>query len=189
MNRGRLHVTRSLLDGLRDVIGVAVLIGTTAAVGAQGQTQPYKDPSGRFTLQYPKKDWQVFPGGGSTLVTIGGLKGRASIQIEYFKLNEAIKVDENYDQIVAIESEFIRNRQPDADQLTGLPMRPDMKDVVIVDYRRPGLTGPDRIRHFSIISGVNLFRVSCVAPAADFPRLEGAFEQIAKSFVIAPAKT
>lgn len=166
------------------VIAAAAIAAAAAALHAQGQTQPYRDPSGRFTLQYPRRDWQVFPGAGSSLVTIGGGKGRASVQIEYLKLNEAIEVGENYELIVGIESDFIRDRQPGAGQITGLPMRVELKDIVVVDYTRPGVSGTDRIRQYSIISGANLFRVSCVAPAAEFPKLEPVFEQIARSFVI-----
>lgn len=165
-----------------------MLLVAAAALQAQGQTQPYRDPSGRFAFQYPKKDWQVFPGAGSSLATVGGSKGKASVQIEYLKLNEPIKVDENYELIVGIETEFIRDRQPGAEQIKGAPMRRDLKDIVIVDYMRPGASGADRIRQYSIINGANLFRVSCVAPATEFPKLEATFEQIAKSFVITPAK-
>lgn len=181
---------RSSIDTIRrGAIGI-VLAMTAASLHAQRPipTQPYTDPAGRFTMQYPRRDWQVFPGAGSALVTIGGAKGKASVQVEYFKLREPIKVDENYELIVGIESDFVRDRQPGADQIKGAPMRPDLKDIVVVDYVRPGAGGVDRIRQYSIISGANLFRVSCVAPATEFPKLEATFEQIAKSFVIAPPK-
>jgi hypothetical protein len=181
-------VGAALTSATRVAIAAALFVCAATFVHAQA-TQPYKDPSGRFTFQYPKKNWQVFPGAGSSLATIGGNKGRTSVQIEYLKLNAPIKVDENYELIVGIETEFIRDRQPGAEQIKGVPMRPDLKDIVVVDYVRPGVSGVDRVRQYSIINGVNLFRVSCVAPAAEFPKLQATFEQIAKSFVITGAKT
>jgi hypothetical protein len=159
------------------------LVVSVLATNAAAQTQ-YKDPSGRFTFEYPKKDWQVFPGAGSSLVTVGGAKWRASIQIEYFSLNGPLKVSDNYDAIVSNESEFIYSHQPGAEQLKGLPMRPDLKDSIIVEYTRPGLSGRDRVRQYSMISGAHLFRISCVAPLSDFQKLEATFDQIAKSFAI-----
>lgn len=188
MIRERWDVTWRAQVRIQFLIQAVLLLMCAASLHGQGQTQSYTDPSGRFTFQYPKKDWQVFPGAGSSLATIGGSKGKASVQIEYFKLNDAIKVDENYDVIVGIESDFIRDRQPGAVQVKGVPKRPDLKDIVVVDYTRPGVGGPDRIRQYSIISGVHLFRVSCVAPAAEFSKLEPTFEQIARSFVIKTAK-
>jgi hypothetical protein len=180
-------VRRSAFEFIRCAAVIAALLaGATTWLGAQAM-QAYRDPAGRFTLEYPKKDWQVFPGGGSTLATIGGNKGKSSVQIEYFKLNAPIKVDENYDLIVGIETDFVRDRQPGADQIKGAPKRPDLKDIVVLDYVRPGAAGADRIRQYSIINGVNLFRVSCVAPASDFAKLEPVFERIAKSFMITSA--
>jgi hypothetical protein len=188
MNLGTAQVRRraALVAVRRGAYAVLLTLVVSVAAHAQ-QTQPYRDPSGRFTFQYPKKDWQVFPGAGSSLATIGGNKGKASVQIEYFKLADAIKVSDSYNDIVQNESEFIRERQPGADQIRGQAMRPDLKDIVVIEYTRPGMSGVDRVRHYSIVSGMNMYRVSCVAPVGDFPKLEATFEQIAKSFVITAA--
>jgi hypothetical protein len=188
MNPGRAEVMRRApLTAVRRVVFAVLFTLVASAAAYAQQTQPYRDPSGRFTFQYPKKDWQALPGALSALVTISGNKGKASVQVEYFSLADTVKVGEMYKEIVQNESEFIRERQPGADQIRGQAMRPDLKDIVVIDYTRPGMSGVDRVRHYSIVSGMNMYRVSCVAPVADFPKLEAAFEQIAKSFVITAA--
>ena len=148
------------------------------------QTRPYADPNGRFALQYPRSDWRVLPGAGATLATLAENRGRATVLIEYVRLNQPLKVDQNHDLIVQIESDLIRERQPGATDVTPGTARADRPSVVIIDYTRPGTGGPERIRQFSIVSDQHLFRILCVAATKDFTRYEPVFEQIARSFQI-----
>ncbi len=154
----------------------------TAIAHAQGDVRPYSDPHGRFSLDYPKKNWQVLPGGGSTLATLAEKKGRATVQIEYLRLNQPLMVDQDHDLIVQTESSLIRERQPGATGIQGSAERPDLPGMVAIDFTRPGVSGPERVRQFSVVQGNDLFRILCVARVGDFQKFEMAFQQIARSF-------
>src|ERR1700674_5402328 len=44
--------------------------------------QTYRDSSGRFSLEYPNKDWRVVPGGGSAaLVILARADGEATVSV------------------------------------------------------------------------------------------------------------
>jgi hypothetical protein len=160
-----------------------ILLGLLAAGHASAQDmRPFSDPSGRFTLQYPKKNWQVLPGGGSTLATLAEKNGRATVHIEYLRLNQPLKVDQDHDLIVQTESSLIRERQPGATGIQGGPERPDLPGFVSIDFTRPGASGPEHVRQFSVVQGNDLFRILCVARLNDFQKFETIFQQIARSF-------
>ncbi len=165
-----------------------VLIILIAPVAAQRDLQPYRDPYERFSLQHPKS-WQALFGVGATLLTLFEKSGKASIQVEYFRLNQPLDAERDYDLIVQIESDLIRERQPKSDQLKAWPMRADMPAVVIVEFTRPGLRGAERIRQFSLVKNADLFRIMCVSSVAEFARFAPVFEQVARSFAIATKRS
>jgi hypothetical protein len=182
----RCHVLRLPRFTRRTVPLLMVGCVLTFAVSIQGQTQtqPYRDPSNRFTFQYPRKDWLVFPGAGTTLATVGEKRGKVSIQIEYLQLSDPVNIQEVFDIVVGIETDFIRKQQPTAEGIKAQPMRPDMKEALILEYTLPGGSGPDRVRQYSINKDRHLFRISCVAPASAFAKFEPVFDRLARSFVI-----
>jgi hypothetical protein len=165
-----------------------VLIGIAVPAVAQPRTKSYQDPIGRFTLQYPQRDWIVFPGAGSVLVTIAEKNAKATVHVDYQFLNQPLSVDESRDLIVQIESDLIRQRQPKSDRIqpvatTAIPA------AVVIDYVRPGVQGLERVRQFSLVRGQDLYRVLCVTPAAETAKFDAVFDQIARSFNSSAAAT
>lgn len=170
-------------------IAMLVLLGLPglgATLLAQRDLGSYRDPYGRFALQHPR-DWLVLPGAGNTLLTLAEKRGRATIQIEYLKLNQPLDVAQARDLIVQIESDLIRERQPRVSEINALPAESALPAVVTVEFVRPGLQGPEWIRQFSVVRGADLFRILCLAPTAEFRRFEPMFKQVVRSFTIATA--
>ncbi len=168
----------------RVLLAMSLTLTTASALDAQGDTRPYSDPNGRFTVRYPRKNWQILPGGGSTLATLAEKNGRATVQIEFLRLDQPLRVEEDHDLIVQTESSLIRERQPAARQIQGLAARPDLPGMVSIDFTRPGAAGPERVRQFSVVNGQELYRILCVTRVNDFPKFQASFEQIARSFSV-----
>lgn len=166
--------------------GVMVLCLLVAwPVLAQGDMRSHRDPAGRFAFQYPRKNWHLLPGGGATLVTIAEKNGKAAVHVEYFRLNQPLKAEENYDLIVDIEKSLVLERHPKAADIRGLPLRSVMPGAIAIDFTRPGGESLERVRQFSIVREQDLFRIVCAAQAADFAKFEANFDQIVRSFRIA----
>ena len=60
---------------------------------------------------------------------------------------------------------------------------------VILSYTRQGVAGTERIRQYSMPSGTDLYRLTCVASASQFARYEPVFAHVAASFTVASGGT
>ncbi len=160
----------------------AVLVLVAAASGsAQRGWQAYQDPYGRFTLRYPS-GWKALFGAGATLAVLAEKDGKASVHVEYLRLQQPLDAGRDYDVIVQIERDLIKERESKADQIVALPARPEVGGIVTIEFTRPGFKRVERVRQYSVIRGTDLFRILCVASAAEFARFGPLFDQVARSF-------
>lgn len=164
------------------LLAIAALAVTALAQETLGIV--YRDPTGRFVLQYPRRDWLAFPGGGSTLVTVAERRARATVQIEHQRLNQPVNLDENRDLVVQIESDVVRERQLKVTDLKPVTPVTPIPGAIVLEFQRPGAAGPERVRQVSLVRGQDLYRVLCIATVADFPKYEAAFDQVARSFSV-----
>lgn len=169
------------LAGPRLLRILLLLMCLQAAPALAQATRAYADPQKRFSLQYPQRDWRVLPGTGSTLATLAENRGRATVQIEYLRLNQPLQVEQNRDLILQIESDLIRERQPGADQIAPANA-PDLPSAIVIEYNRRGADGSERVRQFSLVREQHLFRILCAAQIKEFARFQSVFAQIARSF-------
>ncbi len=158
-----------------------VLMLTSASASAQ-DTLLYRDPTGRFELQYPKRDWMVFPGGGSTLATVAERRARATVQIEHQRLNQPVSLEGNRDLVVQIESDLVRERQRKVGEVKAISPAKPIPDAIVLEFDRPGSGGPERVRQVSVVRERDLYRILCIAATAEFARYDAAFDAIARSF-------
>jgi hypothetical protein len=188
-------------------VGALVLTMAGAAVSAQEVTGPAPGEFGRapklevqqfdnrqIRFEYPKKEWEivprastaVIPGATAPIVSVVQRKREAAVVIEQTKLHQPLALDDITDLFSQLEADSIRERQPQATDV-----RARLVDVgggrrlVILTYGRPGVGGPERVRQYSIPAGADLFRLTCVATAVQFPRYEAVFAHVAASFAVA----
>jgi hypothetical protein len=160
------------------------------------EVQQYDNRQIRF--EYPKKDWEVIPrpsttvipGASAPVVSVVQRKRDAAVVVEQTKLHQPLALDDITDLFSQLEADSVRERQPQATDL-----RAKLVDVggnrrlVILTYGRPGVGGPERVRQYSIPAGADLFRLTCVAAAAQFARYEAVFAHVAASFAVVSGGT
>ena len=135
-----------------------------------------------FTMQYPSRDWQAVSGGGSVLVSFAQRKSEATVVVERISLRQALNADDVTDIFVAIEKDEILKRTPAAVISAATVVETGARRVVVVDFSRPGITGVETVRQYSMVEGMQLFRVVCSAQSAHFAKYEPIFSHMAQSF-------
>ncbi len=144
--------------------------------------QELKEPSGRFTLQYPKKDWRVLPGGGSVLVTLVHKDNRAVVNVEYSPLAAPLLPSELTDLFPELEVEELKQRQPGAGDFTReLVERPDGR-YSRVSFVRKGFLGTERVVQATMPLGMHLYRITCTAADREYAKFAPIFATIIDSF-------
>jgi hypothetical protein len=124
----------------------------------------FRDPAGRFTLDYPQ-DWQLIPGARNLLLTVGRKDLKAMVVVEQqHMLNPAAEIT---DLTLSLEVDELKRRQPDAGDVAA-SISKDRARTMVLDYTRPGVRGPERLRQYSFQEGSVLLRVTCIAPAEEF---------------------
>jgi hypothetical protein len=195
---------------MRAVVGALIVALGGATVSAQ-VTPPAAGEYGRapkldvqqFTIQqihfeYPKKDWEivprpntaVIPGATAPIVSVVQRKREAAVVIEQTRLHQPLALDDITDLFSQLEADSVRERQPQAtDVKAKLVDVGGGRRLAILTYGRPGVGGPERVRQYSIPAGADLFRLTCVATAAQFARYEAVFAHVAASFAVASGGT
>ena len=141
----------------------------------------HRDPGGRFQLDYPK-DWQrTAIGAGDVLVTFTEKKGEAAVFIQRHQL-----LDDPGD-ITSIFGQFevdsLKMQQPQAAGVSfKIAAASNGRSVVIIDYSRQGLAGPEQGRQYSFPVGREVYRLNCTAKMSVFAKYEQQFLRIAESF-------
>jgi hypothetical protein len=156
---------------------------------AKLEVQPFEGPNKHVRLEYPKKDWQVVPGGSAAIASLLQKKGEAAVVIEQSRLNQPLAPDDITDLFGQLESETIRDRQPSPSDIQSKVYEAGGRRFVIVDYARQGVAGPERVRQYSIPVGSDLYRLTCSAAASQFTRYETVFAHIAATFSAGGANT
>jgi hypothetical protein len=153
------------------------------------ETQPFAGPNGRIKFEYPKKDWQIVPGGSSVIVSLAQKKGEAAVVVEQTRLNQALAPDDITDLFGQLESDTVKEHQPSATDLRAKVVDASGRRFIIVDYARKGVAGPERVRQYSFPVGADLYRLTCSAATAQFPRYESVFAHLAATFSVTGAGT
>lgn len=131
----------------------------------------------------------MVPGGSSVVVSLTQRKGEAAVVVEESRLNQALAPDDITNLFGQLEADVVKEQQPSATDVQGKVVQAGGRRFVILTYGRKGVSGPERVRQYSIPSGVALFRLTCSAGVAQFPRYEPVFAHIAASFTIGDGNT
>jgi len=154
------------------------------AKAAKGNFRPLKDPNGQFTMEIPRRDWSIVPGAGAVVTSVVNKKGDAVIVIEQAALKQALAPDDITDLFADLERELVLEREPKATDFQTRVLDGGGRKLVAVQFVRPGMTGMERVRQFSIPAGRRLYRVSCVAALGSYAMNEPWFAHAVATFVV-----
>ena len=167
MNRGASIGRRSGL-GIALTLSLCAVAGDHVAAGQIGKIfgrkqevtyQTYRDSSGRFSLEYPNKDWRVVPGGGSAaLVILAREDGEATVVVEASMLVEALAPSE-IQAMAEIEVDNLKARLPAAKDAKYELVDTKLGAGAMIPYTNVGAQGPERVVQYSIPVDKNLFRL------------------------------
>jgi hypothetical protein len=144
--------------------------------------EPTRAPSTQFGIELPK-GWQIIPGHGSILFTATE-KSRsdvstAAIVLEHLQLRSALAVSTT---VAEVELTSIREREPSGRDFSQQIKNVAGREFIFIQYTRLGLTGPDRVVQYSILSGSVLYRLICVVSEAQVAKYQSTFAHVASSF-------
>ena len=146
------------------------------------QFQALRATDAPVQLDSPKKDWMVLPSSGSVLIVLASKKGDAVVLVERTTLRQALEASDITDLFAQIETDAIKERQPKAADFQSKVLDSGDRRLVAVQYSRPGVLGSERVRQYSLAVGKQLYRVTCIASAAQFAAYDPVFSHIAASF-------
>jgi hypothetical protein len=141
----------------------------------------FKDPSGRFELEYPTKDWSPLPTGGSAVAILARNDRTATVVVDVARLTEPLAPSEVATN-AQIEIETLREQQPRAKDFTSEIVDGSAGPASLIRYGRVGANGPERIIHYSVGVGHELYRLDAVVQEAALAKHEPVILHMIKSF-------
>jgi hypothetical protein len=141
--------------------------------------QTFKDPAGRFELEYPTKDWKLLPSGGSSLAVFAGKDG-PTLFVDHVRLVDRLTQGE-IDAMPEGEVDRLREQQPKATAFKTEMLESKAGRGVLIRYARIGL-GPESVVQYSIPVGQDLYRLNGVVAANSLSKYEPIIMHMIQSF-------
>jgi hypothetical protein len=141
--------------------------------------QIFRDPAGRFELEYPTKDWRLLPSGGSSLAVFARNDGPA-LFIDHVRLVERLTPAE-VEALPEGELDRLKDRQPNGKDFKQEAFASQAGRGVLIRYSRPG-TQAESVVQYSIPVGQDLFRLNAVVPERLFAKYEPVVMHMIESF-------
>ena len=135
-----------------------------------------------FRVDVPEKDWRLVSGGINTLGIIVHKDGAAAVLVEHEALQIALKPEEVDATFADLEASTIKERELTGTGFTSRVDKGGATQRAVVDFQRRASAGLEQVRLFVLVNGKHLYRLVCVAPAAQFKNFEPAFQAVASSF-------
>jgi hypothetical protein len=146
---------------------------------------PPKTFPGMFSIELPK-NWQLAPGHTGTIFLSVEKTRRfevgALISLEYLRLQAPLEP-----ALIAGASER-ELKEVQARELSGKGFTSAVKtgtpgQFILIRYTRPGLSGSeDHVAQYSFPIGTTMYRLICIAPAAEVEKYRPLFAHVAASF-------
>jgi hypothetical protein len=183
-------ITHRSLPGRRALTGSALSIvcllsaGLTAGQnpfrGDKGPSyQTFKDPGGRFELDYPTKDWRPLSTGGSSLAVFTSKDG-PTLVVDHVRLTERLTPLE-IEAMADAEIAKLKDDQPKARDFKPNTLETKAGPGVMIRYSRDG-SPREVVVQGSVPVGQNLFRLNGVIPEKQVAKFESIIVHMIRSF-------
>ncbi len=189
---------------IRSIAVLAIICGQSSISGAQAPkpgskpTPPAQTAAGAgrpgpasgdqrmpvssgFAVDYPKRDWQVLVGVGSSYVVLFHKTKEAAVAIERTKVPVPLAVNEINDQTAALEIEDWQKRRPLATGFSHQFVDFLGQRSILIDFTQAGSQGPEHVRLYTLPRGTDWYRVICTTTQATFDKYKDTFQRIALS--------
>lgn len=143
----------------------------------------YKDPSGRFELEVPTKDWKVLPSVGSSLAIFSRKDGPV-VSIDRMKLAGRLTPAE-VDAMSEIELSRVKEQQPKVKDFKTEMLDSKSGRGVLIRYSRVS-NEPEVVVQYSVPVGQDLYRLNGVVPEKLLSKNEAVVMHMIQSFKAAP---
>jgi len=170
------------------ILLAAAMVGAPASGQfwrSKAEFKVFKEPAGRFALEYPN-DWQLVDGVGDVIVTFRQKKGEAALVVERFHLNLPVGKDDINENLKGVETAVLRERQPTANGIVSKIVDRHDTRLILIDYKRTGLTRAEQVRQYSFPVGQDIYRLIFSSAEGVFTKYEGDFAHVADSFKALP---
>jgi hypothetical protein len=159
---------------------------TAVRPGPASSDQRLVIPSG-FTVDYPKRDWQLLVGVGSSVVVLFHKSREAAVAIERTKTRVALALNEITDQTATLEIEDWQVRRPLASGFSHQFVDFNGARSILIDFNQPGARGAEHVRLYTLPRGTDWFRAICTTTQPTFDKYKETCHRIALS--VTPAAT
>jgi hypothetical protein len=150
-----------------------------------GDFQAAKLPWNTFTIDLPD-GWPLVPGWGAILVSAAergrGNQPSAAIVIEHTQNIEPLSPSDVDERLAALEADWAHQRDPAGQNFEQHTREFEGRRFVIVQYRRAGFNGPDRVTVYVLPAGKVMYRLICIAPDKEARKYQEIFAHVAASF-------
>ncbi|MGH9142197.1 MAG: hypothetical protein ACRD2I_13785 [Vicinamibacterales bacterium] len=143
----------------------------------------FKDPAGRFELQYPEKDWKPLPAVGSSLAVFARNDG-PTLFVDHVKLVGELTPPE-VAGMPAVELSTLKDQQPKAKDFKSEMLDSKAGNGVLIRYSRDN-NGPQTVVQYSIAVGLELYRINGVIPDKQLAKYEPVVMYMIQSFTAPP---
>jgi len=146
-------------------------------------------PIGNFQVDYPdSRDWTVLPGAGeAVLMIVENKTGSAFALVERVALRGGAFTPQEMPAAAEREAATVKQRHPAASGVRHQVLQVDKRQVIVVQYTRTGVKGPEQIVHYAVPIGETLYRITCTIVDTEYARYAPIFGHIAAS--VQPAAT
>jgi hypothetical protein len=175
-------------------VAAAVLIAAMLSAGpAAGQNplkwitgdrntkyETYKDPDGRFEMEYPAKDWRVLPSNSSSTLVGFSRNDGPTFFVDYIKLRGQLTKGE-IDAMSDVEVARLKELQPKATGFKAELLESKTGTGVLTRYSRPG-SPAESVIQYSIAASLDLYRLNGVVPEKQLSKYEPVIMHMIQSF-------
>jgi hypothetical protein len=139
--------------------------------------QTFKDPAGRFELEYPTKDWRVLPAsGGSTLAVFTRNDGPA-LFVDDVRLTDRLTQGE-LEAMPESELERLKQLEPKSSDFHSEMLDTKAGRGVLIKFSRAG----ESVMQCAISVGQELYRLNAVVPQRLFSKYQQTMVHMLQSF-------
>jgi len=142
--------------------------------------QIYKDPEGRFEMEYPAKDWRLLPSNSSSTLVGFSRNDGPTFFVDYIRLRDKPTKGE-LDAMPDVEVQHLKDVQPKATAFTTELLESRAGSGVLIKYSRPG-TSPESVIQYSFVANVDLYRLNGVVPEKQLQKYEPVIMHMIQSF-------
>ena len=170
--------------GLAFAVTCWVLAAEPLLVGQAYRT--FRDAAGRFEIEYPAKDWNLLPAGGSAVGILFRSDRTATVVIDLVRLTEPLTPSEVAAN-ARLETETLKEQQPQAKDFKSETLDTKAGHASVIRFARMGVTGSERVIRCLVAVGHELYRLDAVVPDGSQAKHEATLMHMIQSFKVPAA--